>query len=80
LIAICLQFGPRLGRKLSGTGKSVALAGALAITLALIAFAQASHFEQSLNRWQSAGKHIPNDARWQASHIALRALPDTGFL
>jgi O-antigen ligase len=80
LIAICLQFGPRLVRTLSGTGKSVALAGALAIILALIAFAQASHFEQSLNRWQSAGEHIPNDARWQASRVALRALPDTGLL
>jgi O-antigen ligase len=80
LIAICLQFGPMLVRKLSGTGKSVALAGALAIILALIAFAQASHLEQSLSRWQSAGGHISNDARWQASRMALRALPDIGFL
>jgi len=79
LIAICLQFGPMLLRKLSGTGKSVALAGALAIVLALIAFAQASHFEQPLNRWQSAAEHIPNDARWQASRVATRALPDAGF-
>jgi hypothetical protein len=47
LVAICVQFGPLLLRKLSG-GKSVALAGALAIGLALIAFAQASHFEQAL--------------------------------
>ena len=46
LVAICVQFGPLLLRKLSG-GKSVALAGALAIGLALIAFAQASHFEQA---------------------------------
>jgi len=79
-IAICLQFGPMLVRRLPGTGKSVVLAGALAIIFALIAFAQASHFEQSLNRWQSAGEHIPNDARWQASRMALSALPDTGFL
>jgi O-antigen ligase len=66
-------------RKLSGGHKSVALAGALAIGLALIAFAQASHFEQPLNRWQSASEHIPNDARWQASRVAVRALPDAGF-
>src|SRR5438876_9599883 len=45
LVMISLQFGPCLLRKLSG-GKSVALAGAFAIGLALIAFAQASHFEQ----------------------------------
>jgi len=75
LVAICVQFGPLLIRKLSG-GKSVALAGALAIGLALIAFAQASHFEQALNRWQLQTEHIPDDARWQASRVAVRALPD----
>ncbi len=79
LVAICLQFGPLLLRKLSGGHKSVALAGALAVGLALIAFGQASHFEQPLNRWQSASEHIPNDARWQASRAAMRALPDAGL-
>src|SRR6266516_773524 len=78
LVAICVQFGPLLLRKLSG-GKIVALAGALAIGLALIAFAQASHFEQALNRWRLQSEHIPNDARWQASRVAVRALPDAGF-
>jgi hypothetical protein len=78
LVAVCVQFGPLLLRKLSG-GKSVALAGALAVGLALIAFAQASHFEQALNRWQLQSEHIPNDARWQASRVAVRALPDAGL-
>jgi hypothetical protein len=80
VVAICLHFRPVLLHKLSGTGKSVALAGALAIVLALIAFARASHFEQPLNRWQLAGAHIPNDARWQASRVAISALPAAGFL
>jgi O-antigen ligase len=78
LVAIGVQFGPLLLRKLSG-GKSVALAGALAVGLALIAFAQASHFEQALNRWQVQSEHIPNDARWQVSRVAVRALPDAGL-
>jgi O-antigen ligase len=78
LVAICVQFGPLLLLKLSG-GKSVALAGALAIGLALIAFAQASHFEQPLNRWRLRSEHIPNDARWKASRVAVRALPDAGL-
>src|SRR5436189_4378736 len=78
LVMISLKFGPLLLRKLSG-GKSVALAGALAIGLALIAFAQASHFEQALNRWRLQSEHIPNDARWQASRVAVRALPDAGL-
>jgi hypothetical protein len=79
LVAICVRFGPTLLRKLSGTEKSFALAGAFAILLALIALAQATHLEQPLNRWQSASERIPNDARWQASRVAMRALPDSGF-
>jgi hypothetical protein len=79
LAAICLHFRPILLGKLSGTGKSVAFAGGLAIVLALIAFAQVSHLEQPLNRWESAGEHIPNDARWRASRVAIGALPDAGF-
>jgi len=78
LVAICVQFGSFLLSKLSG-GKSVALAGALAVGLALIAFAQASHFEQALNRWQLQTEYIPNDARWQASRVAVRALPGAGL-
>jgi len=79
LVAICLQFGSLLLRKLSGGHKSVAVAGALAIIFALIAFAQASHLEQPLNRWQLVSGAIPNDARWQASRVAIRALPDVGL-
>src|SRR6266496_3265123 len=67
LIAICLRFGPALLRKLWHMEKGVALAGAVAILLTLIALAQATHLEQPLNRWQSLGERIPNDARWQAS-------------
>ena len=80
LVMIGLHFGPVLLRKLSGAQKSVAIGGALAIVLALIAVAQATHLEQPLNRWQSLGERIPDDARWQASRMALRALPDAGLL
>jgi len=76
--AICIQFGPLLLRKLSG-GKTAALAGGLAIGLALIAFAQAGHFEQALTRWQLQSEHIPSDARWQASRVAVRVLPNAGL-
>ena len=79
LLAICVQFGPVLVRKLFGTEKSVALAGALAIVLALVALAQATHFDQPLTRWRSESQRIPNDARWQACHVALAALPHAGL-
>jgi O-Antigen ligase len=79
LMAIGLVFGPMLLRKFSGAQKSVAVAGALAVVLALIALAQASHLEQPLNRWQSVSERIPADARWQASRVALHALPDAGL-
>jgi hypothetical protein len=79
MVVIGLHFGPALLRKLSGAQKSVAMAGALAIILTLIALAQATHLEQPLNRWQSVVERIPADARWQASHVALSVLPHAGF-
>ena len=78
LLAICLQFGPLLLRRFSG-GKSVALAGALAIGLAVIALAQAVHLEQPLKRWQTESQRISTDARWQVSRVAMRALPNAGL-
>ncbi len=75
-----LHFGSALLRKLSGAQRSVALSGAFAIFLTLIALAQATHLEQPLSRWQSVSERIPADARWQASRVALGALPGAGFL
>ena len=79
LVAICAQFGRTLLRNLSGAQKSVAFAGALAILLALIAVARATHLEQPLNRWQSLSGEIPNDARWKACRVGVAAVPDAGF-
>jgi O-Antigen ligase len=79
LVAICLRFGPALLRKVWRTEKGIAVAGAIAILLALIALAQAIHLEQPLSRWQSLGERIPNDPRWQASRVTATALPDAGL-
>jgi hypothetical protein len=77
LAAICVQFRAALLRKLVGAEKSVAFAGAIAILLTMIALAQATHLEQSLNRWRSVSERT--DARWLASRVAISALPDAGF-
>jgi O-Antigen ligase len=79
LVAICLQFGPSLLRRLSRAEKSVLVAGTIAICLTLVALATATHLEQSFTRWQSVGDRISNDARWQALCIAATALPDAGL-
>ena len=79
LVLIGLLCGPALLRKLSGARKSVAIAGGLAIVLALIALAQAIHLEQPLNRWRSVDARIAADARWHASLVALSVLPHAGF-
>jgi hypothetical protein len=79
LIAICLRFGPALLRKLWRMERGIALAGTIAILLTLIALAQATHLEQPLSRWQLLSEWIPNDARWQASRIAVGALSDVGL-
>jgi hypothetical protein len=79
LFGICAQFGLALLRKLSGSKRSVQLAGGLAILLALVALAQAVHLEQPLKRWQTETQRISGDARWQAFHVAIGALPDAGI-
>jgi hypothetical protein len=78
-IAICLQFGPTLLRKLSRTKNNAILVGAIAILLPVLALGWASHLEQPLNRWQTLGQSVPNDARWLASRVAIGALRDVGF-
>jgi hypothetical protein len=80
LVAICVQFGPALMRRLSRAEKNVVFAGALAILLTMVALGQASHLEQPLTRWQSLSERIPGDARWRASRVAIGALCDIGFL
>jgi len=79
LIALCVQLGPALARKVSHGEKNIALAGVIAILLTLFALGQATHLEQPLNRWQSVTKRISSDARWQASRVAIGALRDVGF-
>jgi hypothetical protein len=79
LIALCVQLGPALLRKVSHGEKNIALAGAIAILLTLFALGQATHLEQPLNRWQSVSEQISNDARWPASRVAIGALRDIGF-
>ena len=79
LVLISVHFGPGLLRRLPGAQKNVAIAGALALVLALIAVAQATHLEQPLSRWQSVSDQIPADARWHASRVALSALPYAGL-
>ncbi len=79
VLMICAQFGPAILRTLSGGRKSVAIAGVLAIVLAMVALAQSAHLEQPLKRWQSEGQRIASDARWRAFRVAMGALPDAGF-
>jgi hypothetical protein len=76
LFAICAQFGLALLRTLSGSEKSIALAGGLAILLALMALVQAVHLEQPLKRWQTESQRISTDARWRAVRVAMGAVPD----
>ena len=79
LVVIGLLFGRSLLRTIPRAQKGVAIAGALAFLLTLIALGQAIHLEQPFNRWQSVSEQLPADARWQASRVALCALPAAGF-
>lgn len=80
LIALVWQLGPRIFRRLSGSEKNVALAGAAAIFLMIYAIAATTHLERPLQRWEKLGEQISVDARWTAARIAFKALPDAGAL
>src|SRR6266446_1717078 len=79
VIPLAVQFGWGLLRQLSTVEKNVALAGAIAVLFTLFAVGQASHLERPLARWRTLSQTVPNDARWLASRVAIRALPDVGF-
>jgi len=76
ILALAWQLGPRMLRRLPSTEKNVALAGAVAILVALLAVAQASHLEKPIQRWQAV--KITEDARWLAATVALRSIPQAG--
>ena len=78
-IPLAFQLGPRVVRRLSHVEKNIALAGAGAIFLALVAVGQASHLEQPITRWQSLSENISTDARWRAAAAAVRAFPEVGL-
>jgi O-antigen ligase len=80
LIAIYLEFGPALTRKLSRAKRNVVVAGAVAILLSMFAVGWASHLDQPFSRWQTLNQSVSNDFRWLAWRVAIGALPDAGFL
>ena len=80
LIAICFQLRPVLLARLSHARTNVTIAGTIVILLTLFALARTTHLEQVLIRWQSGGEWIANDARWQATRVAVGMLPDVGSM
>jgi len=78
-IALGFRLGPSIMSNLSRAEKNIALAGAGAIFLTLIAVGQASHLEQPIKRWENLSENIFSDARWLAASVAVRTLPEVGL-
>lgn len=55
-----------------------AVGGVIVVTI--FAVAQASRLDQPLARWEQLGSALPRDARWTVAGIALRSLPEAGWL
>ena len=77
-LALCWQLGHAIVRRLSRVERNIAVAGAGAILLTLFALGSAVHLEQPLTRWARLSETFPNDARWQASRVALGAIHEVG--
>ncbi len=57
----------------------MSLASFLALCFALYAVIEASQIDRSAKRWEKMGQSVSRDARWTASQVALRALPEAGW-
>ena len=79
-IALMWQLGPKIARRFSRSERNVALGGAAAILLVIGAIAATTHLDQPVQRWKKIGEQISVDARWSASGVALRTLPDAGLM
>jgi hypothetical protein len=76
LLGSAWQLARRIARTLSSTEKNLALPGAAAILVALLAVAQASHLEKPIQRWETV--KVTEDARWLAATVAIRSIPQAG--
>ncbi len=57
-----------------------AVAGTLAICLAIYAVVQTSRVDRALERWDNFSESMPADARWNAAKAAWNAVPEAGWV
>ena len=78
----CLLFGVFLQRwRAAGYGRGTHTAIVTAVVvLAAVAVIQASRMDQSIARWENINETVSHDARWSAMQVAIRALPEAGWL
>ncbi len=53
--------------------------GGVVVVFTLFAIARVSHLDEPLKRWNELSAHLPEDARWLASHAAVQALGDASY-
>lgn len=80
LIALAAAFSRQTWGAVRGSGWATAGMGVLALILAAAIVSQTSRVDRSWKRWEEITRTIPQDARWIVPGIAVRALPEAGWM
>lgn len=78
LLAMLIQLGPTLVRRITRAKLNVSLAGAGAILFLLFALARVSHLEMSHKRWEQLSEQTSINGRIEAARVAWEIIPHAG--
>ena len=70
---------PQVRSVVARAEKGTIAAGILVGALAIYAVAQASRLDQPIKRWSTLSSQIGIDARWDAQHAAIAAIPEASW-
>lgn len=78
LFVAAIKTGPILWHQAKRAERTTLIASGIAIGMVLLALAWTSQLDRPVERWLAAPSQLFRDARWEASRIALGALPEVG--
>jgi hypothetical protein len=79
LVALSIGFAKPMRRAWAKADRWPVILGAVAVVVAILAVAQASHLDRGLKRWELFSKELPENDRWLAAKAAMEGVPDAGW-
>ena len=79
MLIVAVLLLPQVRSVVGRAEKGTIAAGILVGALAIYAVAQASRLDQPIKRWSTLSSQIGIDARWDAQHAAIVAIPEASW-